>query len=77
MNTKIIKSGHVMELGLFSILLVVHLMVQAAVPYNVMLFHRMADLLKHYHLNLMEHWMACGKIGVRSDCTVQMVTHAA
>ena len=68
-----------MKLGLFSILLVVHLMMQAVVLYNVMqlLFHRMADLLiqKHYHLDLMEHWVVCGKVGVRLDCMVQMVTH--
>ena len=66
-----------MELGtFFSILSLIHLMVQTVVLYNVMQpqFHRMADLLEHYPLALMEHWVVCEKFCVWSDCTVQMVT---
>ena len=57
-------NSHVMELGLFLILPLVHLMVQAVILYNLLqlLFHRMADQLEHYPLALMEHWVACGKV---------------
>ena len=66
-----------MELGLFLILPLVHLMVQAVVLYNLLqlLFHRMADHLERYPLALMEHWVVCGKVGLWSDCMAQMVTH--
>ena len=70
-------SSHVMELGPFWILLLVHLMVQAVVLYDLLqlLFHRMADLLEHYSLALMENWVVCGKVGLWLDCMAQLVTH--
>ena len=76
MTTNIINrySSHVMELGPYWILPLVHLMVQAVVLYNVMqlLIHRMVE---HHPLALMEHWVAL-KVGAWLNSMAQMVTHA-